>query len=194
VTNLESDTKDHYFLAHKHAKSWPCKNGDTFLPNAYDPIWHTPSTVPFEQRTYDAAFVGALHPDRKAVVNAMRADGYLVDVQHGPIFAEYSEIYHQARVAIVTTTHGHSGASMRFFENAAHGCLVLAGPCADKDELKPDGIVWFENHTDAREKAAHYLRNPDEAQAMIARSMAWVQPHTWGARAATIIEWLEKRG
>jgi hypothetical protein len=70
----------------------------------------------------------------------------------------------------------------------------LAGPCADREELDARGIVWFENANDARIKAAHYLQNPDEAQSMIVQSMAWVQPHTWDARAAKIIEWLERRG
>jgi hypothetical protein len=197
VTNLVHPSYDHYFVAHYHAKAMPYVEGGsyTWMPNAYDPVWHTPSKIPFEHRAYDVAFVGSLHTDRRGVMDACKFAGLSVEVAHGPIYQEYTEIYNNARFAVVTSTHGHSGASYRFFENAMQGCIVLSGPCEDRAlfEPQPQGYLWFETPQHAAQLAMYYKQNSEEAKKLIRQSQAWAAPHTWDARGQMIVNWHKRQ-
>lgn len=191
VCNMKEQVNaQHYFVAHKDAKAWPFVDDGsmTWLPNAYDPKWHKSTGIPFEKRRYDACFIGSGHTDRRKVADALIGAGLSVHWSMGEMYQEYNDLYNDSRLAIVTSTRGHSGASMRFFENAAQGCLVLAGPCADKFDISPQGFVWFETPREATERALYYLAHPQDAEQMIALSREWVKPHTWDARAKTFVE------
>lgn len=191
VTNLDHPAHDHMFIAHYHSRTCPYQDNGryTWLPNAYDPVYHTPSSIPWSERKYDVVFVGAYYRDRKAVVEALGGAGLTCYVGRGPILHDYTAIYHNARFAVVSSTHMPNGASMRFFENARHGSLVLSGPCADKHLFDPpvDGFLWYESTAHAVEMAKYYLSQPAQAEAVIRLSVAWAAPHTWDARAAAIV-------
>jgi len=189
VTSMYHEANNHHFVAHYHAKVMPWQEGYTWLPNAYDPTIHTPSPIPWEEREHDVAFVGAMYACRKAVLRACETAGLSTIVACGPILEDYTAIYHNARMAVVTSTHPPCGFSMRHFENARHGCLLLAGDCADKELYDPpvDGFLWYESPEHAAELARYYLSQPRQAAAVIALSQAWAEPHTWDARAQTIL-------
>ncbi len=80
---------------------------------------------------------------------------------------------------------------MRCFETAAMGCVVLSNPVLDYRLLSPDGFVIYPQETPhiAAEYAKQILSDPERAKQWIADSMQWVRPHTWDARAQTVVAW-----
>lgn len=185
----------HYFVAQRNSKAWPFRPADmTWLPNAYDPVVCQPSPIPWEYRAFDVCLVGRLDKERTRILDAMEKAGLRVKRARGLIGREYALAYQNSRISLCTGGPSQ-GTTMRLFETAALGCLVLSGPIADEEhldfwgytilpDLDPDLFV---------DLARWYLDRPHEALDMISQSLAWVKPHTWDARAEAIVAWLDRR-
>ena len=104
-------------------------------------------------------------------------------------FDDYVAAYHNSRIGLVYNQQ-QSG-MMRIFETAAMGCVVLSNPVLDYELLAPEGFVIYpqEKPHHAAEYAKQILSDPERAKRWIAESLAWVQPHTWEARAQTVVDW-----
>lgn len=205
---------DHYFLAHRNVSvmNWntrianrpvtagfPIYEGDvqpsgmTHVPCCYDPALHTPSPIPFEEREFDVCMIGYMYPSRWAAVQALRDAGFKVLAGTGLVYESYAQAYQNARISLCLSSNGD--VAQRVFETARMGCVVMSDNCADYPILKPDGIWLLDDLTPETvvQAVRDVLHEPEHAQAMIARSMAWAEPHTWDARAAEIVRWYERR-
>jgi hypothetical protein len=182
----------HYFLAHLHGQEMPATGENiTWLPCAYDPVFHNPSPIPWSQRRHDVSLVGVMYPHRAALIEALRSCGIKVFADLGPVYEEYREIYHQTRISLCPSAR--SDVAQRVFETAAMRCLILTDPCPDLPHLKADGIAVYTDVPTAVNAVRQLLANPKLAESVIERSYNWVKPHTWDARARTIIAWYENR-
>lgn len=163
----------------------------THLPCCYDPTLHTPSPIPFEEREYDVCMIGVMYPQRWERVRQLRAAGFKVLAGTGLVYDSYVNAYHNSRISLCLSSNGDVG--QRVFETAAMGCVVTTDNCPDFQLLKPDGFWLLEPGETLIDACKTILHEPEHAQAMIERSLAWVQPHTWDNRAAEIVGWYERR-
>lgn len=212
VRDYRRDWFEHYFLAHHSPSLMPYTTGRwynnkspknvgesvlgmemylnmTYLPCAYDPQWHTPSPIPWQERQYDVAVLGMMYPQRIAAVKELQAAGLKVVWGCGAVYETYRDLHHQSRIALNLSFNGDVG--QRVFETAAMGCLVMSDPCSDYELLKPNGFWLLEEGKSITEQVQSVLAQPDVANEMIARSLAWVNAHTWDNRAERIVEWYE---
>jgi len=179
----------HYFLAHTQGQAMPIEGPqDTWLPCAYDPVFFTPSPIPWAARRFDVTLVGVMYPQRLEMVQAMGAAGFKVLAGIGAVYEEFRDIYHNTRISLCPSAHGD--VALRVFETAAMKCLLLCDPCPDFPFLGIDGVVIYNSIPDAIAKVRMMLDNPALAESMIQRSYAWAKPHTWDARAAAVLQWL----
>jgi hypothetical protein len=183
---------EHYFLGHLHGEEMRCEGPNvTWVPMAYDPVFYTPSPIPWKERKFDTALVGVMYPQRIELVEGLRAAGIQVFNALGLVYEEYREIYHQTRISLCCSAARDVG--MRVFETAAMRCLILTDPCPDLPHLRADGIVVFHDLKSAVRAVRNILANPQLAESAIERSFNWVLPHTWDARARVIVNWYENR-
>lgn len=212
VRDYRRDWFEHYFLAHHSPSLMPYTTGRwynnkspknvgesvlgmemylnmTYLPCAYDPQWHTPSPIPWQERQYDVAVLGMMYPQRIAAVKELQAAGLKVAWGCGAVYETYRDLHHQSRIALNLSFNGDVG--QRVFETAAMGCLVMSDPCPDYELLKPNGFWLLEEGKSITEQVQTVLAQPDVANDMVARSLAWVNAHTWDNRAKRIVGWYE---
>lgn len=163
------------------------KPGDVYLPYAYDKEWHRPEEQP---RNYDACLLGLHYENRDRLVNELRRKGLNVRYDLGPSFDEAREIYNQAPIALSWSSRDDLIA--RVFEGLAMERLVVTNRVPDLDKFFKDGehLVVFDSLGEAVEKVLHYLEKPDEARRIADAGHEAVEPHTWDARIATILEGL----
>lgn len=200
----------HYFLAHKRSSLVPFNEyfyiggqlathpekpcGDvTHLPCAYDPEYFTPSAIPFEERKYDVACLGVIYPQRMQVINALKDAGFSVIWGMGLVYEAFAEAYQNARISLCISSNGD--VAQRVFETARMGNVVMTDNCPDFQLLKPDG-VWLLDDTEPDtvvQAVKDVLHEPEHAQAMIAQSMAWAEPHSWDEGARKVVGWYERR-
>jgi hypothetical protein len=199
---------DHYFLAHFHPSimQWQVdvlykpsggnvygivKDTDmTHLPCAYDPVYFTPSQIPYEEREYDVCMIGVTYPHRAEIIKRLKAAGIKVLWGTGLVFENYAAVYQNSRISLCLSVAHDVG--QRIFETAAMGCCVLSDPCPDFDILKPEGVIVMEAGTRISEAVQTILSQPSVAQTAIAKSMAWVKNQTWDARAQVVLAWFEE--
>jgi glycosyl transferase family 1 len=192
VLSWKHERIEHYFLAHLHGQEMRCEGPNvTWLPCAYDPVFFTPSPIPWSERKFDATLLGVMYPQRIELVEGLRAAGINVFTGLGAVYEEYRDIYHQTRISLCCSAARDVG--QRVFETAAMRCLILTDPCPDLPHLKADGIVLFNDIATAVKSVRQILANPRIAESAIDRSYAWVKPHTWDARAREIVNWYENR-
>ena len=161
------------------------------LQTAYDPTIHTPSLIPFSDRAYDVVHIGRLPPQRIAILQALYAAGLKVDMRDLAFEQEFAQGYHQGRVAIIE--HYHTFVPpMRFWENCAMGNVIVSLDYDVFSFLKPQGITIVSDNTPEAWVTAvkEVLQHPEYA----ILSQQWVQPHTYDARAQTIIDTLYQKG
>lgn len=178
------------------AHSWGCqsdKENFEWLPCAYDPQAHYP--IPGACKHFDAALIGVLYPQRTQLLHALAAYGSVL-AGTGLLGAAYNDAYNAARIALVKSICGD--VPMRLFENAAQGLALLVD--RDERDLSRLGL----------EEGEHYLgyADPDEAVAqfqylkkrahvcerMADRARRKLAPHTYEARAQTILNICSQRG
>lgn len=187
----------HYFLAHRGVSVMPwavnvhgvCDM--THLPCAYGEGLHTPSRIPYLEREYDVCMIGVMYPQRWEMIHRLRNAGVKVLAGTGLVYGDYVAAYHNSRIALNLSIAGD--VAQRVFETAAMGNVVVSDKCADFALLKPDGFWLIDDPATIEEEVKVILSDPAKAQEMIERSLAWVKPHTWDARAQVIIDWHGER-
>ena len=183
---------DHYFLAHRAGPTMPvdAKSGKhTWLPCAYDPVWFTPSPIPFADREYDVCMIGVGYPERVELVEAMKAAGLKVRAGTGIVYDQYRDAYHNSRISLCKSVCGD--VAQRVFETAAMGCMVLSDGCTDFERLDFDEwfhYVPYSSNDEAIDHVAFAIAHPLIPTRRIASSQAWALKHTWDARAQTILD------
>jgi len=189
--NRKGERYDHKFLAHHDGPALPvCDCGDqTWLPCAYDPVWFTPSQIPIEQRAYDVLLVGWPTPERQEIVEAMKDAGIAVFATLGAIYRDYRAMYHNAKISLCRSAE--KDVAQRVFETAAMGCALLANRVPDLSRLgarEHEHYAPFTKTAEAISEAKRLLSDPAELERLALAGQAWAAPHTWDARAKTILE------
>lgn len=193
VRDYRREWFDHYFLAHRNVSVMDWQADMTHLPCSYDPTLHTPSPIPFEDRAYDVCMIGVMYEHRWQLVQALRDAGFKVLAGTGLVYENYRDAYQNARISLCLSSNGD--VAQRVFETARMGCVVMSDNCADYPILKPDGIWLLDDLTPETvvQAVRDVLHEPEHAQAMIARSMAWAEPYSWDNAARKVVEWYEQR-
>ena len=192
VTNPEGYPHyDKLFLAHHDGPARPvCEDcGHVWLPCAFDDIAFTPSPIPMAERKYDVAIVGMPYERRARIVSLMQDAGLSVYAGLGPLYDEYRDIYHNAKISLCVSIAGDVG--QRVFETAAMGCMILTDPCADLARLDfpfMNSAIYYSDN-EAVEIAQQMTRfYPVLKDASALAFSVWAKPHTWIARAQTILD------
>lgn len=177
-----------YFFCMQKPYSVP---GDHWLPYAYDPIWHSPGGVDFDRRQYDAALVGLQYPERTKLVQELRKQGREVFYELGPSYEDARAIYHRTRVGLNWSSKEDTTA--RVFELMAMGVVPVLNRVPDLTEIfgrDADGHAYlgFSDQAEAVAAVNWALENPDKSETIILNAIEAVRPHTWDARAETILE------
>jgi glycosyltransferase involved in cell wall biosynthesis len=193
VRDYRREWFDHYFLAHRNVSVMDWQADMTHLPCSYDPTLHTPSPIPFEERAYDVCMIGVMYEHRWQLVQALRDAGFKVLAGTGLVYESYAQAYQNARISLCLSSNGD--VAQRVFETARMGCVVMSDNCADYPVLKPDGIWLLDDLTPeiVVQAVRDVLHEPEHAQAMIARSMAWAEPFSWDNAARKVVDWYERR-
>lgn len=201
VRDVRQEGISHYFLAHRHASMMEWRDEtDTWLPCAYDPIHFTPSPVPYGERKYDVALLGVMYPERLELVDALQKAGLSVLWGTGLVYDSYREAHHQARVSLCHNIAGDL--NQRVFEcGAMRTTVVINEPCHDlqnegtNNALALSGFVLYQTMQEAVDVCKELARDDQALGEKGADSMARTcLPHTWDARAQTILDWHNSRG
>jgi hypothetical protein len=104
--------------------------------------------------------------------------------------SEYRDIYHQSRISLCCSAMGD--VARRILETAVMCCVVLTDPCPDFPYLEADGIAIYTDIPNAILAVRQLLPSHAMAESVIERPYAWVKPHTWDARAKSIVDWFNE--
>lgn len=184
------DGFDKIFVGHSWGHLAELPNAE-WLPAGYDPRYH--KHLERQARKTDVLMIGNLYPNRVELIAELgRLDiGGLLWTNSGHAWEDYNAVYNDARIALVKSKCGDL--SGRVFEHMAAGCLVVMDRVRDADKI---GLVEGEHYLgyDTPDECADVIRSAltvkewDRDKFIAADGHKWVQPHTWDARAKTILE------
>jgi len=155
---------------------------------AYDPTLHRGGKIPWEDREHDVCFIGSAWQNRQLVLRSLRAAGISVYQDMGPIYTEYVAAYHNSRIGLVNAGD-YPLCNMRLYETPAMGALPLVARSSYDPRLRADdALLFFDDLDSVVETVASILACPAAGKRLLARAVAWVQPHTWDALMKYMIE------
>lgn len=192
VVNYRQPGIEHYFLAHSQGPAHcVCQEDESWLPCGYDPVYFTPSPIPMAERQYDVCMIGVIYQRRADIIRAMVNAGLSVFAGTGLLYDDYAAAYHDSRISLCVSAAGD--VAQRVFETAAMGCAVLTDHCADLDreELSPIHPPYgIRFHTTEETLIATQMMLSDFGflSEMGHNAEKWARPHTWDARAQTILD------
>jgi hypothetical protein len=165
-----------------------------WLPLAAAPDVHRNHQL---ERVYDVGFVGNLATAHRSTARARRlamlADRYKTNdfYRHYPP-AEVGEVYSRSRIVFNTSIAGD--VTMRLFEGAAAGALVLTDAVANGlGELfrVNEEIVTFADDADLLARIDHFLAHPAERESIAAAGQRRVlAQHTYAHRVDRLLEFV----
>lgn len=161
------------------------KPDDIYLPYAYDPTVHYPEDTDIENHV---CMIGLHYEQRTNLVNRLRGKGLNVHYSIGEIFDEYREIYNKSQIGINWSSEKDLNA--RAFELPAMGICPVQNTVPDMKNFFVPGEHYLEfTDLDSAERQVMLALADDDMREEIA-SNAWrkVQPHTYDARVAEILE------
>lgn len=159
------------------------KNGDKYLPYAYDPIWHAPEQQP---QNYDVCLIGLHYEQRNRLVGALRDRGLNVYYDLGPSYDEARALYNQAPVGLNWSSR--EDLTARVFELLAMKRLAVVNRVPDLERFfSNQDLFAFENIEEALKGIEWALKDKEGAAQVAQRGHETVQPHTWDARVEQII-------
>jgi spore maturation protein CgeB len=164
------------------------KRGDIWLPYAHDPVWHAPTPIKWEDRSFDCSLIGLHYPDRVSFFKQLKAAGYSTHFSIGRAYFDAADIYHDTRVGFNKSSLLDTTA--RVFELMGFSIVPLLNRVPDLMSMFEDGkhFLGFNTLGEAIEKFKWALDNPLEAQVIADAGHQAVQHHTWDARVQTILE------
>lgn len=187
-----------YTTARKLADKFYCmqtpymKDGDEWLPYAYDPIWHAPRSLDSLPLKVDAALVGIPYENRVALIKVLREKGYSVTFVHGPAYDEARDLYHQARIGLNWSSL--QDLTARVFEIMAMGLCPIINRVPDLKTIDfIDGVHYlgFDTLEEAVSKFEFALNNEMNGHAIwkyvVSEAREAVREHTWDARIKRIL-------
>ena len=161
------------------------KEGDNYLPYAYDPTTHYPEDQNIE---HDVCMIGLHYPNRTELVNRLFQRKLRVHYSIGEIFDEYRAEYNKSLVGINWASKLDMNA--RVWELAAMGVLAVENTVPDMRSFFVPGehYLEFTDVNGAEKQVLLALSDKDMMQEMIDKAYNKVQPHTYDARIQQILE------
>lgn len=178
------DQADYFFCMQKPYM----KPGDIWLPYAYDPVWHTPSSKSFDDRVLDVSLVGLMYEHRMKLMEALRVGGKSVHISTGAAYDEAREIYHDSVCGLNWSSRLDTTA--RCFELMHFGVVPILNRTPDLVELFTDGehFLGFDSQDEAVNQIESVLDDHDKARHIAIAAIEAVTPHTWDARMQFVLE------
>ena len=161
------------------------KNGDVYLPYAYDPTVHYPMESNLE---FDVCMIGLHYDQRTQLVNRLLKQGMKVHYSIGSIFDEYRELYNKSWIGINWSSKQDLNA--RVFELAAMGVTAVQNTVPDMKTFFVPGEHYLEFSTldEAVEQAIRAKIDHEMSCEIANAALRKVEPHTYDARIQTILE------
>lgn len=171
-----------------HSWGWHSKRDNfEWLPCAYDPQEHY--QIKGVEKQFDAAMVAVMYPNRQQLLNALAPYGRILAAQ-GFLGEAFNQAYNAARIALIQSSCGD--VAMRVFENAAQGCLLFLD--RGERDLQRLGLEEFEHYIgygdydEAVEQFKFIKARPHLLERIADKAQRKLAPHTYEARAQTILE------
>lgn len=160
------------------------KDGDKWLPYAYDPTVHYEESQPLE---FDACLVGLLYQEREQLIARLRENRLDVHYSIGEIFDEYRELYNRSIFALNWSSRQDLPA--RVFEGLAMKNVVVSNRVPDLQTLFTEGkhYIGFDSIGEAVEQIVYFNDKEDEAFEIAQAGYEAVKSHTWDARIGQIL-------
>ncbi len=189
---------DPHVLDYSHARSQAdfffcmqkpyMKAGDFHLPYGYDPVWHRPTEVPWDERIWDAALLGLQYPQRAALVQELRSLGRNVRFELGPAYEDAERIYHSTRIGLNWSSQRDLTA--RVFELMAFGLASVLNRVPDLMEtfVEHQHFIGFDTLDEALAAVDELLGDRTKAETMGLAALEAVRPHTWDSRIEQILK------
>jgi len=161
------------------------KNGDIYLPYAYDPTVHYPVDA---EKEYDVCMIGLHYQHRNELVNGLINKNLKVHYSIGAIFDEYRELYAVSKIGINWASLLDLNA--RAFELPAMGICSVQNTVPDMRNFFVPGqhYLEFNNVESGVEQVMNALNDPAMMKEIADAGWRKVQPHTYDARVQEILE------
>ena len=172
---------DHFF----NMQTPYMKNGDIYLPYAYDPTTHYYKEEAYE---HDVCMIGLHYQQRTELINRLLSRNLRVFYSIGQIFDEYREMYNKSKIGINWSSRLDMNA--RVWELAAMGVPAVQNTVPDMKTFFVPGehYLEFTDVNGAEKQVMTLMSNPDMAIEMASAAMRKVEPHTYDARIQQILE------
>ena len=169
------------------------KQGDVWLPYAYDPVWHAPRTPQDTQPIiYDAALVGVKYAERVRWIHELRKRNHSVLFENGPSYDEARHLYLQAKIGLNWSSLKDLCA--RVFEVSALGLCPVINKVPDLDTMGWVDGTHYLGFTDLDGAIRAFELAIERHQDVSKQAQAFVQPHTWDARVGQILQHYTSQG
>ncbi len=162
--------------------------GDIWLPYAYDPIWHTPSSKAINDRPLEVTLIGLAYPHRQQLMQELQRRGHAIHLSTGAAYEEARIIYHDTVVGLNWSSL--QDCTARVFELMAMGVVPALNRVPDLLELfkEDEHFVGFDTQPEAIAKIEAILDDMPRAERIIEAAKETVRPHTWDARMQFVLE------
>lgn len=161
------------------------KEGEIYLPYAYDPTVHYP--MPEQEKVYDACLIGLHYETRNALVEGLQREGLIVKYGIGDVYDEFRLAYNRSKVALSWSSALDIPA--RVFEAMGMAIPLVANRIPDMDFFFKDGIHYLGFDT-AEEGVNQVMRIIQDYQLWMdlsLRGYSIIRPHTWDNRVEQIL-------
>lgn len=161
------------------------RNGDIYLPYAYDPTTHYYKEEAYE---HDVCMIGLHYQQRTELINRLLSRNLRVFYSIGQIFDEYREMYNKSKIGINWSSRLDMNA--RVWELAAMGVPAVQNTVPDMKTFFVPGehYLEFTDVNGAEKQVMILMSDPDMAIEMANAAMRKVEPHTYDARVQQILE------
>ncbi len=162
--------------------------GDEWLPYAYDPVWHSQTSIRFAQRKYDASLIGLQYPNRQILFSRLRTLGLKCFAETGPCYNDARAIYHNTKVGINWSSLQDTTA--RVFEVMAFGIAPVFNRVPDLMAMFKEGrdFEGFDTTGEAIGKISALKNDPIRSEELGRNARIAVECHSWDARIQQIFD------
>jgi hypothetical protein len=158
---------------------------DFYLPYAYDPTVHYPMDV---EKEYDVSLIGLHYAHRDSLIYHLINRKLSVHYSIGSIFDEYREIINKSKIGLNWASKLDLNA--RAFELPAMGICPVQNTVPDMKNFFVAGehYLEFSNVESGVQQVMRALEDDAMREEIAAAAYRKVQPHTYDARVAEILE------
>ncbi len=179
--NYQRSVADYFFCTQTPYQ----KDGDHFLPYAYDPIWHAWHD---HKKERPAALVGMRYQNRDMLVAALGGQKIDVLYQNGPVFEEANSIYNTSGIGLNWSSLLDTNA--RVYETMAMSCAAVLNRTPDLMDMfvEEEHFLGFNTIQEGVAQVKRLVADNQLRGRIADAGRIAVEPHTYDARIRTILE------